>query len=195
MPAKTARVKEFLAKEMPVHPTPPVSSPLPSAQHNRGRPDSDAGAASAPERQIYINTLMLKKALARLGARDLRAMTPLIWEHVTPYGRIELDMNARLPLDWLKRRLATRLLGLPLVRRTQPIRLLIRRVRTAIGAKLADFDPVDQEKARRVRFLFQFSVPMLFTGLPLLLNPQPGEIPVEDLRGDRRHIGAALDRG
>jgi len=54
---------------------------------------------------IYINTLMLRQVLARphwsqkLGARDLSALTPLIWEHVTPYGRFELDMNARLPLD------------------------------------------------------------------------------------------------
>jgi TnpA family transposase len=54
---------------------------------------------------IYINTLMLQQMLARpqwsqkLGARDLGALTPLIWEHVTPYGRFELDMNSRLPLD------------------------------------------------------------------------------------------------
>jgi TnpA family transposase len=54
---------------------------------------------------IYINTLMLQQVLARphwsqkLGARDLSALTLLIWEHVTPYGRFELDMNARLPLD------------------------------------------------------------------------------------------------
>ena len=33
----------------------------------------------------------------RLTARDLRALTPLIWEHVNPYGRFELDMEARLP--------------------------------------------------------------------------------------------------
>jgi hypothetical protein len=29
----------------------------------------------------------------------LRALTPLIWEHVNPYGRFELDMDARLPID------------------------------------------------------------------------------------------------
>jgi TnpA family transposase len=54
---------------------------------------------------VYINTLMLQQVLAqphwrgRLGPRDLRALTPLIWEHVNPYGRFELDMDARLPLD------------------------------------------------------------------------------------------------
>ena len=54
---------------------------------------------------VYINTLMLQQVLARpqwpgkVAARDLRALTPLIWEHVNPYGRFELDMEARLPID------------------------------------------------------------------------------------------------
>ena len=54
---------------------------------------------------VYINTLMLQKVLAqphwrgKLTPRDLRALTPLIWEHVNPYGRFELDMMARLPID------------------------------------------------------------------------------------------------
>jgi TnpA family transposase len=54
---------------------------------------------------VYINTLMLQRVLMRpqwserLTARDIRAMTPLIWEHVNPYGRFELDMEARLPID------------------------------------------------------------------------------------------------
>lgn len=54
---------------------------------------------------VYINTLMLQQVLAqphwtkKLEPRDLAALTPLIWEHVNPYGRFELDMNARLPLD------------------------------------------------------------------------------------------------
>ena len=54
---------------------------------------------------VYINTLMLQQVLAqpqwsgKLTPRDLRALTPLIWEHVNPYGRFELDMDARLPID------------------------------------------------------------------------------------------------
>ena len=54
---------------------------------------------------VYINTLMLQQVLAqpnwvdKLTPRDLRALTPLIWEQVNPYGRFELDMNARLPLE------------------------------------------------------------------------------------------------
>jgi len=34
----------------------------------------------------------------KLTLRDLSALTPLIWEHINPYGRFELDMTARLPL-------------------------------------------------------------------------------------------------
>jgi TnpA family transposase len=54
---------------------------------------------------VYINTLMLQQILAqpkwanKLTLRDLRALTPLIWDHVNPYGRFELDMNDRLPLE------------------------------------------------------------------------------------------------
>lgn len=54
---------------------------------------------------VYVNTLMLQEVLAqpnwqgRLTETDLRALTPLIWEHVNPYGRFELDMTTRLPLQ------------------------------------------------------------------------------------------------
>lgn len=34
----------------------------------------------------------------RLNPRDYAALTPLIWEHVNPYGRFELDMSTRLAL-------------------------------------------------------------------------------------------------
>ena len=53
---------------------------------------------------VYINTLMLQQVLAlpqwsaKLTTRDLGALTPLIWEHVNPYGRFELDMEARLAI-------------------------------------------------------------------------------------------------
>jgi hypothetical protein len=68
---------------------------------------------------VYVNTLMVQQVLARphwterLTARDLDALTPLIWDHVNPYGRFDLDMEARLPIDWPIWRLVTRLLGLP----------------------------------------------------------------------------------
>jgi TnpA family transposase len=54
---------------------------------------------------VYTNTLMLQKVMAqphwtqKLVPRDLAALTPLIWEHVNPYCRFDLDMNTRLSLD------------------------------------------------------------------------------------------------
>jgi hypothetical protein len=54
---------------------------------------------------VYINTLMIQQILAepdwqnRLQAEDLRALTPLIYAHVNPYGRFYLDMDERLPLE------------------------------------------------------------------------------------------------
>lgn len=53
---------------------------------------------------VYINTLMMQRVLAqpewsqRMTPVDFRALTPLVWEHVNPYGRYELDMHARLAL-------------------------------------------------------------------------------------------------
>ena len=32
---------------------------------------------------------------------DLRALTPLVWGHVSPYGAFDLDMEQRLDLDVL----------------------------------------------------------------------------------------------
>jgi hypothetical protein len=34
-----------------------------------------------------------------MGANERRAMTPLFWGHVNPYGTFHLDMTARLLLD------------------------------------------------------------------------------------------------
>jgi TnpA family transposase len=54
---------------------------------------------------VYINTLMIQQVLSepswsgRLTTEDLRALTPLIYGHVNPYGIFHLDMNARLPID------------------------------------------------------------------------------------------------
>ena len=55
---------------------------------------------------VYINTLMIQKVLARprgqqaMTPRDYAALTPLIWSHVNPYRRFDLDMNARIALPW-----------------------------------------------------------------------------------------------
>jgi hypothetical protein len=52
----------------------------------------------------YVNTLRIQKVLAtphwqgKLTLRDYAALTPLIWEHINPYGRFDIDMNTRLAL-------------------------------------------------------------------------------------------------
>ncbi len=51
---------------------------------------------------VYVNTLMIQSVLAqkhwqkRLTATDLRAITPLIFSHVNPYGLFKLDMKERI---------------------------------------------------------------------------------------------------
>lgn len=53
---------------------------------------------------VYINTLMIQEVLGtaewsgRMTEEDMRGLTPLIYNHVNPYGRFELDMTKRLPL-------------------------------------------------------------------------------------------------
>lgn len=54
---------------------------------------------------VYINTLMLQQVLAepdwlkRMGAQDFRALSPLLYAHLNPYGNFELDMKTRLLLE------------------------------------------------------------------------------------------------
>lgn len=53
---------------------------------------------------VYINTLMIQEVLAKpkwenlLEPEDLRALSPLIYRHVNPYGQFELNMEERIPL-------------------------------------------------------------------------------------------------
>jgi hypothetical protein len=35
----------------------------------------------------------------RMQLVDYRALSPLIYAHINPYGRFELDMNKRLPIE------------------------------------------------------------------------------------------------
>jgi len=54
---------------------------------------------------VYVNTLMIQQVLAgpewhgRLTPVDLRALSPLKWQHVNPYGTFTLNMHERLPLE------------------------------------------------------------------------------------------------
>jgi TnpA family transposase len=56
---------------------------------------------------VYINTLMIQRVLSepawatRLPPEDLRALTPLIYGHISPYGTFRLDMKTRLNLELL----------------------------------------------------------------------------------------------
>jgi hypothetical protein len=54
---------------------------------------------------IYINNLMVQRVLSetawatRLTPADFRALTPLMYGHISPYGTFELDMKRRLDLE------------------------------------------------------------------------------------------------
>lgn len=51
---------------------------------------------------VYINTVMIQEILSlkdwQLTKEDLRALSPLIHSHITPYGYFIMDMNYRIPL-------------------------------------------------------------------------------------------------
>jgi hypothetical protein len=53
---------------------------------------------------VHVNTLLLQNVLDtpgwsdQLGDADRRALSPLFWSHVNPYGRFRLDMATRLDL-------------------------------------------------------------------------------------------------
>ena len=54
---------------------------------------------------VYVNTLMLQRVLAdptwlsRMGTEDMRALSPLIYGHINPYGTFKLDLGERLELN------------------------------------------------------------------------------------------------
>lgn len=54
---------------------------------------------------VYVNTLMIQRVLAeptwrqRMQVVDYRALSPLIYAHINPYGRFDLDMDKRLPIE------------------------------------------------------------------------------------------------
>jgi Acyl-CoA dehydrogenase, C-terminal domain len=71
----------------------------------RGSRAGHVGAAPPAWFILTILTLMMQQVLTRphwaerLTATDLRSVTLLIWEHVNPYRRFELDMETRLDLS------------------------------------------------------------------------------------------------
>lgn len=54
---------------------------------------------------VYINTLMIQKILTQkkwydiMTPEDFRALTPLVYTHINPYGHFNLDMDERIPIE------------------------------------------------------------------------------------------------
>ena len=54
---------------------------------------------------VYINTIMIQRLLSerewfeKMEVEDLRALSPLIYAHINPYGTFKLDMDERLPIE------------------------------------------------------------------------------------------------
>lgn len=54
---------------------------------------------------VYVNTRMLQSVLAepawsaRMTSEDYRGLTPLIYGHVNPYGRFDLDLDRRIDFE------------------------------------------------------------------------------------------------
>lgn len=59
---------------------------------------------------MHINTLLLQAVLEvpefhdSIGDGERRALTPLFWSHVNPYGRFRLNMDTHLDLGTKHRR-------------------------------------------------------------------------------------------
>jgi hypothetical protein len=51
----------------------------------------------------FLNTLLIQDVLAdgdlQLTGEDHRAITPLFWSHIAPYGEVTLDMTRRISLS------------------------------------------------------------------------------------------------
>ena len=75
----------------------------PRPRRNSARTDHP-GTVNLP-RNVTVSTLMIQDALddptttIKLGPIDLRALHPLIWSHVTPYGTFSIDLAQRLALS------------------------------------------------------------------------------------------------
>lgn len=59
---------------------------------------------SSPPHSSARNTLLLQAVLEApeyhdsIGSDERRALSPLFWTHINPYGRFRLDMDTRLDL-------------------------------------------------------------------------------------------------
>ncbi len=57
---------------------------------------------------VYVNTRMVQTVLAepawsrRMLPEDYRGLTPLIYSHINPYGRFEVDLSKRIDFSETK---------------------------------------------------------------------------------------------
>jgi hypothetical protein len=59
-----------------------------------------ASCTASGKRQLMIQQVLHKPQWqSRVRSENLRALTPLIYSHVTPYGRFRLDMTERLVIE------------------------------------------------------------------------------------------------
>ncbi len=52
-----------------------------------------------PEAACPLSSAPGSGADVRLAPADVRALTPLVWGHVSPYGAFDLDLEQRLDLE------------------------------------------------------------------------------------------------
>ncbi len=61
---------------------------------------------------VYINILMIQQVLSdpalmkAMTKADFRGLTPLIFNHINPYGIFQLDMDSRIPIESAVREVA-----------------------------------------------------------------------------------------
>ena len=58
-----------------------------------------------PASLVYVNMCMVQSVLgdpvwaAKLSSNDLRGLSPLIYTHINPYGRFEVDLDRRIDFE------------------------------------------------------------------------------------------------
>ena len=71
----------------------------------RSRQAGSAGTAPRQASLVYLNTRMVQSVLgdpvwaARLSSDDLRGLSPLIYTHINPHGRFEVDLDRRIDFE------------------------------------------------------------------------------------------------
>ena len=65
---------------------------------DRARPAINLELSSIATLPSSQKVLARPRWLQAMTPRDYAVLTPLIWSHVNPYGRFDLDMNARMVL-------------------------------------------------------------------------------------------------